>query len=424
MHLVGRRSLLRGVALGAGAPLLGSMIRQLTPEALGQPSTDKRLVLWHNLNSVISTQFPQAAPDGSLMLPTGFAPFAGYRNEITVVHPLYNPYGVDLHGNFFPLSVSDKPGGDVSLDRFVARAIGAKDVKPSLNLAPLWHKKHTGASLDGPNQIFPVERSAVVAYENVFAQAANAQDGGAERRLRLRKSLLDHLTGDVTRLNGRLAGPERAKLDQMLTSLRSMEERLSSVASTSCTQAPMAPSASLRMPPVHATVENFTAHEDVAINALGCGLTHVVTMSVAENYFDSGVYPFLGEDGLVGHHDMWHATGTPEKHRKYYAFQAERVDRMRTRLAQFTTGGGSVAANTLFVLFNSAGTQHHNGTDTLFVILVGTLGGAIKSGGKLIKLEPRTRCLADAFVSIANAVGVPITRFGGPACQGPLPGIT
>src|SRR5205823_3915529 len=75
----------------------------------------------------------------------------------------------------------------------------------------------------------PWERDPRAVWERVFGSLVSGTGPGsdAERRALLRrKGLLDYLVKDATRLQARLAAPERQKLDAHLTALRDIEARL------------------------------------------------------------------------------------------------------------------------------------------------------------------------------------------------------
>lgn len=58
------------------------------------------------------------------------------------------------------------------------------------------------------------------------------------------------------------------------------------------------------------------------------------------------------------------------------------------------------------------------------MVIIGDAGGALKTG-RYVTFPKDQRAMSDPFVTIANAVGLPIQTFGDPTiCKGPLPGLT
>jgi hypothetical protein len=317
------------------------------------------------------------------------------------------------------------PPGGISFDRFMGAQLGKADVWPSLNLSPVWPdpKGYYGSSADGPGKVFPILVDPVDAYAKIFAGGSNANlTIEAPRRLARDQSLLDFLTTDVTRLSNGLAAPERAKLDQYLDSVRGMETRLAALAKAKTSCATLAPPARAAFNPTWgvdgvAYPQMFAAHTDLGINALACGLTHVVLFQFAGDY-----YKFLGEDGRIGHHHMWHDEGTPIKFQKFYNYHATFLAGLRDRLGQLGEGNGSMGDNTLTMMIDEGGGAHHNGGDHIPVMLFGRLGGALRTG-RFLKFPKGQRMVSDVFVSVANLLGVPISTFGAMSA-GPLPGLS
>jgi hypothetical protein len=77
----------------------------------------------------------------------------------------------------------------------------------------------------------------------------------------------------------------------------------------------------------------------------------------------------------------------------------------------------------LVVAFNEAGVEHHpavGGAREHFLFLVGRAGGGLRGGGRYLSLGGRT--IGDAYLSVANAMGVDVASFGaGPT--GPIAGL-
>lgn len=116
---------------------------------------------------------------------------------------------------------------------------------------------------------------------------------------------------------------------------------------------------------------------------------------------------------------------------------------IRQRLGAVCEGDKTIADNTLIAMLNTGGQWHHGGPTYAgqFGLLLGSCGGYFKTG-RFIKYPKMERSTSDLFVSMANAMGVPISRFGqqetpdksvllgipsypiGPVNKGPLPDLT
>jgi hypothetical protein len=155
------------------------------------------------------------------------------------------------------------------------------------------------------------------------------------------------------------------------------------------------------------------ANWTIATNALACGLTSVATVSIGE----MASYQNLGMPGQTGLHGMWHSGG-PDEHTPYYRYHNAQIARAREMLAQIPEGNGTMADNTVTIMLNSAGGQHHNGQDKHFLIVI---GGGVR-GNRTLTLPPKTRFTGDAFASVAKLLGVNMEKFGNPThAKGPIP---
>jgi hypothetical protein len=165
---------------------------------------------------------------------------------------------------------------------------------------------------------------------------------------------------------------------------------------------------------------------DVAFQTLAFGLTHVVHLSVMGRDAYNDAWGGLGlpydthlgisHGGIKSPPPGFTFTGAEEK---IIRFHGSLIARLFERLAQVPEDGGTMADNTLAVWVNSGGGKHHDGNATIPLVFVGDLKGAWAPAGKYLRV-PGSRCISDAFVSVARAMGVDTTTFGDPTkCKGP-----
>jgi hypothetical protein len=281
---------------------------------------------------------------------------------------------------------------------------------------------HTSA--DGPGKAYPAERSPVTAYKRLFGNLLSTSGVPVEQVLAENRSLLDFMQTDIDKTMRRLSGAERMKLEQYLESVRSMEAGLSKLGDVkdACSKAP-APDAkvhNLQVSRGPVMPDVIRAHIDVAFNALQCGLTRVAAISVFGGSAAHNIYETLGD--TKGHHQQCH-----DRNDNMIAaidtFIASQVAYMRQRLQAVPEGNGTMADNTLIMWLNTGGGWHHHGWENHAVVLLGSAGGYFRTGRFLLHPVGK-HCISDLFVSVANAMGVPITTFGDPMyCKGPLPNL-
>lgn len=106
----------------------------------------------------------------------------------------------------------------------------------------------------------------------------------------------------------------------------------------------------------------------------------------------------------------------------YFRFHTGKIANIRERLGAVSDAGGSVADNSLIIYSERCGTSHHNGQNDMFLTTIGSAGGYFRTG-TYHDFRGSGRHVSDAFVSIANAMGVNTSSFG-EGSRGPLPGLT
>lgn len=424
--------------------MLSPLIKRWLREAHGQSSKTQRLVLFTQGNGIRYEHLHLDAPTETSFDLTGtiYESLAKYQSRFTLLSKFYNAFDKALHGNqFATLSVmpSDNqegekrgPPGRQSIDRLIAGATGNNDPFKQL----LFALKESGqkpliVSADGKNQPVPAYTNPFEAFTSIFGAT---QPGGEpqftpEQLLAQDQSLLSLIREDVERTRSRLAGPEKAKLDQYMSSLESLEKQIVSAAQgrLNCQDVPAPDLTGVD----EGTYENarldpavIHAHVDLAASALACGLTRNTHNSILGMEGPHDGYRWLGN--TVGHHNAHH-DGKLDELLAIDKYTMSELARMADHLAAVPEGGGTMLDNSLIVYINTCGAKHHGGHDHHFVIMIGNAGGAVKTGRVLTQEDPtykgdgKKRCIADYFVSLAQAFGVDIASFGDPHHnQGPL----
>jgi hypothetical protein len=427
MHIIGRRNFLAGLGLGVGSPLLGSIFKSMLPEALGAPTTRKRLILYTAANGFLEKFYTCAARSATdFDLAPVYQPLAARKSQMVILSKFYNPFSKALHGNqHATLTVKEStnpnvsqmrgPPGGISIDRFLAKQIGSGDAFSSTASG-----RGICVSADGPGQSFPSISSPGKAFDTYFA-AAGGMNGvggtGIESNFAKNRSFLDVLRGDIGRMNLRLGGPEKAKLDQYLESLRTLETQLGQRAMASgCAKGarPTVETSNAKLGDV------LAAHTDVILAAQKCGLTRISHILFEGMEGPHIVYDWLNDP--KNHHDDHHANDMTTC-LKIATWWMSQISRMVEGLAATPEGNGTMLDNSVVMFVNTCGGSHHRGQNNHAVLMIGGAGGALK-GGRYLTFPEGQRCISDVYVSLANLMDVPITTFGeASVCKGPLPGL-
>ena len=379
-HLNDRRSFLKGVSLGTGGLLLAPLLQKVAAAAEGKVTPPKRLIFFVFDNGfkddgavpvgtdLVSDKTRQFSLKGH-KLPLDIEPFAPFQDRITLLHGLRSHTAVD-HGGFFA-ALSGSAGNKHTPQ---AESIDAAIAKIAPGVFPLLHLGIGGGttayccSAWGKNRPIAALCRPELAYESLFGNV-----GATRNDFAARKNLLDFVTDDVRRLKSEIAGPERELVDSHLDAIESLSKRDGLLANKFDTGALKKHAPKLKPP--QSMTETVAAQCDIAAAALLAGLTNVVTITaglcgIPANYSGiSDVHP----------HGIGH--GLFDILSKYHNFLATQAARMLTKLQETKEGTGTMLDNTLLVFMSDSANQQHSwkGANWPFV-LVGNLGGKLKSG--------------------------------------------
>lgn len=463
MHFIGRRNFLAGLGLGAAAPLLTPLCRRLLREAQGAPGDERRVIFythnqgWNNeaddrnvkgpgykpgTNSVMFGSNVRSATDWDL--PTMFEPLKSSAKDMTILFGFHNFMSASgaPHGSGNATLTAARPTNEdaegppqgISIDRFLGAELKKRhgDAIDSTNMATIIYGQYpSSTSADGKGRSADAYTTPVKAYAAYFGNVMDATPGQVDQTLALEKSLLDRMTKDIERVRTNLAGFEREKLDQALESVRSIEMKFSRQMDPKLLMKPPAPTSnSGALEPAV-----IAAYVDLTVSAQVLGLTHASHIAAhgynTESDSRAAIYPGVREGdthNYVYHGDKGRYANIEDREvdiRAINKWHAQQVANMRSKL----TAAG-LAENTLIVWMNPGGYMHHRGHHNHPVVLIGGLGGKIKTpvwmdmteyvSGQLYRLRGK-RFVGDAFVTIANAMGFPITTFGEASlCKGPV----
>ena len=452
-HLNDRRSFLKGVSLGTGGLLLAPLLQKVAAAADGKVTPPKRLIFFVFDNGfkddgavpvgtdLVSDKTRQFSLKGH-KLPLDIEPFAPFQDRMTLLHGLRSHTAVD-HGGFFA-ALSGSAGQKQTPQ---AESIDAAIAKIAPGVFPLLHLGIGGGttayccSAWGKNRPIAALCRPELAYESLFGNV-----GATRNDFAARKNLLDFVTDDVRQLKSEIAGPERELVDSHLEAIESLSKRDGLLAGKFDTgalkkHAPKLQPAGTRNEtvPAGSMTETVAAQCDIAAAALLAGLTNVVTITAGL----CGIAPNYSGISDVHPHGIGH--GLFDILSKYHNFLATQAARMLTKLQETKEGTGTMLDNTLLVFMSDSANQQHSwkGANWPFV-LVGNLGGKLKSGqflsypvskretwdaqGQLMGAAAASNPAINAlYCTLLHAVGAPRDTFNrslsapdAPALYGPL----
>jgi hypothetical protein len=245
-------------------------------------------------------------------------------------------------------------------------------------------------------------------FERLFSESGAARDKDARRREALRKSVLDYVAEDAKKLHSSLATADRLKLDQYLTGVREVEQRIERN-----NEGPK-PSIDVDYRIPKGIPEDYAEHLrlmcDILVLAFQTDSTRIATVMFA----DAGSNRSYRHIGIPeGHHDLSHHGGEAAKHakiRQINRFHVAQFSYLLQRLHATPEGEGSLLDHSMICYGSGLGDGDRHNHDNLPMLLAGGGGGTIDSGRHVQVAAETPMC--NLFLSLLDRFGTPVDFHG------------
>lgn len=446
MNAVSRRSLLEGLTLGAGAVVLQPALQAIAAQAAGAAGP-RRIVFFVEGNGMSPDHIrpeglerPEKGSDRLIDeslrkfdLPGPLAALTPFKDRLTIVQGLSHKIASGRGHSPEYGSLGCYSGAAGPIEQTIDSALAARlpSVVPHLGLAltpDAGQIVDYSISATAKGKPLPFHCRPELAFQSLFGSAAG---GEAAKIPFLRKNLMDYMSADIRRVRSRLAGAERETLDRYLDAYESMRDRHDGIEGMKDRlRANMPVADKFRSP---AETDRLEAQCEMAVGALLSGLTNVVTISACggNKYMQWANLGISLRTNAIGHGGGENGKTSDELLRIIRAFHAERIAALAKKLDAVREGDGTVLDNTLIVYMSDYGDRHHPSYTQWPVVLLGNLGGRLKTGGRYLEY-PRYgtaghRTLGTMYHALLHAVGDKCEQFnsvdlaiGKDATQGPL----
>jgi len=412
-----RRAMLRGFGAAVSLPFLDAMRVARASEPVRQ-----RLVWFWFPNGIETPMLLSASdPETGFAMPSIYSPLEALRSDTLVLSGLYNP-GADTGGDAgHPQSTAttltsseldyDDINGSInqSVDQRIASELGAPTFLPSLVLGsegspmcPQWFCDGL-RSISWQAQGVPAPKDTNVsqAFQRLFGDGTAASEQTRWEREVRRRSVLDFVLDDAQRLHTKLGIEDRARLEGYLDGIRELERRMDVVAASCETPE------SIASP--YAVDDHVRAMVDLMVLALKCDRTRIISYMIA-NGGSIRVYGDLGQD--EPHHTSSHDPITSSrraKMRQVHHWTLDHVVRLATALRNEIEGDRTLLEQTGIVCLSGMGDGYRHTVDHVPTVILGQLGGAIRTGRHL---WADGHTLGDLHLSLGQAMGLNWSQFG------------
>jgi hypothetical protein len=442
---ISRRTVLRGMGVTMALPFLDAMVPANTLLAKTAAAGKVRLSCIEQVHgSAGATKIgleknlwsPAAVGRSFDLTPTSLSPLEPFRDYLTIVSNtdvrnaeafLPNEIGGDHFRSSAVFLTQAHPkqteGSDVyvgpSIDQLYAQKFGQDTAIPSLQLC-IENVDQAGGCAYGYACVYtdtiswadaetplPMIRDPRYAFDQLFGVGATPEERAARRRTD--KSILDWITGEVSRLRNTLGPMDRTRLDQYLEDVREIERRIQRV------EAQNASGEQRELPGAPAGVpDSFTEHVklmyDLQALAFAGDITRVFSFKTGRDG-SARVYPESGVN--LPFHPASHHGEREERVLQFAAinkYQVGLLPYFLGKLKSIKEGDGTLLDNTLIVYGSPMGNSNVHNHKRCPLFLVGKGGGMLK-GGLHHKAADGTP-MANVFMTIADGLGLELKSFG------------
>ncbi|PYS38310.1 MAG: hypothetical protein DMG14_18140 [Acidobacteria bacterium] len=424
-----RRTFLRGAGVTLALPLLESMFPALVPSAKAEAAAKiPRFVGIFNPHGWAPEYW--AMKEGLLStLPFVLEPLEPWKDFITVVG------GLDATSSMPPAGMT---GGDHSrsaatfsgvqpkktvsadiylgttIDQFIAQKHGQENALPSIQLGiedqsslatcPWGYSCAyvNSVSWSGPTKPLPHEANPQVIFERLFGDGSNSRERMARKQAK--GSLLDAVSQEVARLNNRLPGTDRTRLNEYLEDIREIERRLNNVQKSSVSS----PDAQVPFGIPESFSEHIDLMWDIQALAFQADITRVSTMMYAHDV-SMRSYPECGV--TTANHAASHHGAAPkrvEDWAKINRYHIQCLTHFLDKLKATRDPEGSLLDNTLIFWASNMGDSNlHSHKEVPNMLIGGAMGR--HHGGRHVKATGTT---ANLLLSVLHMFGIEKERIG------------
>jgi len=291
----------------------------------------------------------------------------------------------------------------ISLDQFAAEHIGGNTRFPSLALSG----DSQGLSWTRTGAIVPVDSSPSRVFARLFLEGSADEVRAQVRRLENGRSILDDVRNQAAGLRARLGAGYRDKLEEYLTSVRELEQRLVKDEAWFKTPKPKVDIESPKdIPNASDLIGRTRLLFDLTHLALETDSTRLITIMLGGG---TTAPPIAGVN--LGHHDLSHHGKDPGKLEQLKIIEVELMKTVRDLLAklkQSQEDGANVLDRTMVFLGSNLGEASSHSVKNLPVLLA---GGGFKHGQHLA-LDPQNGPpLCNLYVSMLQRLGIETDKF-------------
>jgi Protein of unknown function (DUF1552) len=418
-----RRAMLRGLGVSMALPWLESLSVWADEPVAGRSSEPPvRLAVLFAGNGFHRGEWWAKGEGKQMQLGKVLQPLAPFKEKLTLVRGLYNAEAGKggIHsaqtGNLLSGAPLEGGGGihsGVSMDQLVAKKLGQNTKVPSLVLGceASMSSLHKGYSMlysshiswTSPTTPTPLELYPALAFDGLFRDDASRGDA----------SVLDGVMEDARSLGGKVSESDRRKLDEYLTSVREVEQRIEQAGKNGRLQGWRPTLDKPNIPrPADGVPQDIDEHMrlmcDILVLAFQTDTTRVCTLKL-NNDHSSLRFPKLGVDYMI-HHLLSHTDN--DDWLKVNQFFTQQMAYIANKLDKVQEGERTALDNSMILLMSSMMEGSTHDCTQLPAVLMGRAGGRLKGGRILDYVGKTDRRMCNLYLAMMDKMGLHLDQFG------------
>lgn len=375
------------------------------------------LIISNNLGFLPKPFFPKTAGRDYELTQT-LSPLADVRSELSIFSGMSHP---DVNGGhsaencFLTAARGPTKSGfrnQISLDQFAAEKLGQPTRFSTLNLGVNIDKANRSLSWTRDGVLLPAEDSTPALFRRMFVQGDPEAVKKQLNRLDERGSILDTLMDHTKKLSRGLGSDDRSRLDQYLTSVREVEERLVTAREWELKPKPVT---TLPEPADIRDKKLIFEKLDLMLRmsqlAFESDSTRIITLMV--DAFATPAFTIQGEESTTeGYHGLSHHGQAPEKVKQLEHADREQMvilSKLIQSLAANHEDGVRLLDRTMVLFGSNMGDANKHDNTNLPIILA---GGGLKHGQHHAFKTDHNAPLCNLFVTLLQHLGVETAAFG------------
>jgi Protein of unknown function (DUF1552) len=418
-----RRTMLRGLGVTMALPWLESLSVWADEPVAGSASEPPvRLAVLFAGNGFHRGEWWAKGEGKQMQLGRVLQPLEPFKEKMTLVRGLYNAEAGKggIHsaqtGNLLSGAPLEGGGGihsGVSMDQLVAQKLGQSTKVPSLVLGceASMSSLHKGYSMlysshiswTSPTTPTPLEVYPALAFDSLFRDDAGRGD----------VSVLDGVMEDARSLGGKVSESDRRKLDEYLTSVREVEQRIEQAGKNGRLQGWRPTLDKPDIPrPADGVPQDIDEHMrlmcDILVLAFQTDTTRVCTLKL-NNDHSSLRFPKLGVDYMI-HHLLSHTDN--DDWLKVNQFFTQQMAYIANKLDKVQEGERTALDNSMILLLSSMMEGSTHDCTQLPAVLIGGAGGRLKGGRVLDYVGKTDRRMCNLYLAMMDKMGLHLDQFG------------